>query len=229
MALPNYYKLDNPAWYSLEETHHQHAIGNEEVKSYKKNIVSFVALRPGLKSISNYLNQLIGSGESFFIINELPALPANYTIESKLACVQMICSVLINNPINAAIEKLGDADEREMTTLINLVQAGYYLPGTRLMGDYFGIRDNGQLVSITGERMRMDSFTEISAVVTHPEFTGRKYAQQLITHTTNKNLTVGITPFLHVAETNETAIKIYEYLGFIKRRIIFFWKIKREV
>jgi predicted GNAT family acetyltransferase len=95
------------------------------------------------------------------------------------------------------------------------------------MGEYYGIYHNEQLVSVTGERMRMHGLTEISAVVTHPDFTGRKYAQQLIAHVTNKNLSDGITPFLHVAETNERAIKIYEYLGFGKRRIIDFTGIKR--
>jgi len=96
------------------------------------------------------------------------------------------------------------------------------------MGDYYGIYENGQLVSVTGERMRMPALTEISAVVTHPDFTGRKYAQQLIAFVSNKNLHAGNIPFLHVAETNERAIRIYEHLGFIKRRMINFTKIKRS-
>ncbi|QEC66495.1 GNAT family N-acetyltransferase [Panacibacter ginsenosidivorans] len=90
------------------------------------------------------------------------------------------------------------------------------------------IYQNGQLVSITGERMRMHGLTEVSAVVTHPEYTGRKYAQQLVAHVANKNLSAGITPFLHVAATNERAIKIYELSGFTKRRLINFTKIKRR-
>jgi predicted GNAT family acetyltransferase len=95
------------------------------------------------------------------------------------------------------------------------------------MGDYYGIYQKGQLVSVAGERMRMHGLTEISAVVTHPNFTGRKYAQQLIAHVVNKNLAAGIIPFLHVASTNERALNIYQYLGFVKRRIIDFTKIKR--
>ena len=83
------------------------------------------------------------------------------------------------------------------------------------------------IVSFAGERIRMNGFTEISALVTHPEFTGRKYAQQLVAHLVNKNLAAGIIPFLHTAETNERAIKIYEYSGFEKRIIIPFTKIKR--
>jgi predicted GNAT family acetyltransferase len=33
-------------------------------------------------------------------------------------------------------------------------------------------------------------------------------------------------PFLHVVSSNERAIKLYERLGFVKRRSISFWKIQ---
>ena len=139
----------------------------------------------------------------------------------------MICSSPITISSNATIEKLGEANEAEMTALVNKVLPGYYKPGTRLMGDYYGIKNNGQLVSMAGERMRLNGLTEISAVVTDAAFTGRKYAQQLTAWITNKKLAEGITPFLHTAATNERAIKLYEYLGFTKRRVIDFTKIKR--
>ncbi|HXR79700.1 MAG TPA: GNAT family N-acetyltransferase, partial [Saprospiraceae bacterium] len=97
----------------------------------------------------------------------------------------------------------------------------------RQMGDYYGIWQQDELVAISGERMRMNGLTEISAVVTHPEFTGRKYAQQLVAHVAKKNIEVGIIPFLHVAESNERAIGLYHKLGFSPRRLTPFWKIKR--
>ena len=228
MSHHHFQKLDNPAWFSLTETHQQFAIGNDEIKCYQKNIAPFVSFHSDKKDFVLQLDEWTSAGDSFFIINDLPALPLNYSIENKLLCFQMICTAIISKPINIEIEKLGEADEQQMTSLIKLVQPGYYLPGTRLMGDYFGIRFNGQLVAITGERMRMNGLTEISAVVTHPEFTGRQYAQQLVAHTSNKNFTSGIIPFLHVAVTNERAVKLYEHSGFIKRKSIPFWKIKRN-
>ncbi|CAN5637778.1 GNAT family N-acetyltransferase [soil metagenome] len=225
--MDSYYNLDNPAWYALTEAHACFALGDEAVKRYQSNIVAFAAYQQS-KEISAQLNQLISINESFFIIGDAPLLNADYIIESILPCEQMVCTSEIKMEGTAAIEKLTEGDDDEITTLINLVQPGYYKPGTRLMGDYFGIRENNQLVSITGERMRMNGLTEISAVVTHPDFTGRKYAQQLLAHVANKNLAAGIIPFLHVAATNERAIKIYALLGFAKRRIINFTKIKRE-
>jgi ribosomal protein S18 acetylase RimI-like enzyme len=222
-------KLDNPAWYALTETHRQFAMGSDRLKRYQETIVSFFAFDHNKKNALQELDQLCKAGESFFIIGELPSLPSNYSIESNLPCLQMICTSLTHSPaFSSLIEELGEKDEQQMLALINLVQPGYFLPGTRLMGNYYGIRQEGELVAITGERMRMNGLTEISAVVTHPGFTGRHYAQKLVAHAVNKNLEAGIIPFLHVAENNERAIGIYKKLGFVQRRIIVFWKIKRN-
>jgi predicted GNAT family acetyltransferase len=223
----DYYKLDNPAWYALAETHAGFAIGNDKVKRYHPDIVAFVAYRQGIENICTHLDEIIGVNESFFIIGEMSSLASNYIVESILPCTQMICSKRIQTPETVTIEKLRDTDDEDILALINLVQPGYYKKGTRLMGDYFGIRQDAKLVSLTGERMRMNGLTEISAVVTHPDFTGRKYAQQLVAHAGNKNFDEGIIPFLHVAATNERAINIYELLGFVKRRNIDFTRLKR--
>ncbi|MBI2731433.1 MAG: GNAT family N-acetyltransferase, partial [Sphingobacteriales bacterium] len=126
------------------------------------------------------------------------------------------------------IEKIEDSSADELEALINLVQPGYYSPGTKLMGEYYGIRQDGKLVAAAGERICLAEFTEVSGVVTHPEFTGKKYAQQLVSYVANKNFNAGLIPYLHVAETNERAIKLYEYLGFIIRRKIDVFKIKKQ-
>ncbi|MFC0774818.1 GNAT family N-acetyltransferase [Terrimonas alba] len=229
MVNDQFFKLDNPAWYSLAEIHRHFAISNPGIKRYRQDIVSFLAFDHSKPEAFNHLDQLAEPNESFFIIGDFPPLPANYSIVSKLPCEQMICPGLINTPaMTATIEKLGEADEAQMLSLINLVQPGYFLPGTRLMGNYVGIRHNGELVAMAGERMKMSGLTEISAVVTHPSFTGRQYAQQLVAHIARKNIEAGIIPFLHVAATNERAIAIYRRVGFIRRRMIDFSKIKRE-
>ena len=93
------------------------------------------------------------------------------------------------------------------------------------MGDYYGIYKNSQLVAVTGERMRMDGFIEVSAVITHPDHTGKGYAKQLVTHVVNAIFDKNNTPFLHVSEANFGAVKLYEKLGFRTRRKISIWNI----
>jgi ribosomal protein S18 acetylase RimI-like enzyme len=224
-----YYKLDNPAWHSLQETHKNFSIGSDFFKRYQPAIVSFAAFHSNNKEVLKEMDNWMHSGESFFLIGEFNVLPSNYTIETILPCVQMVCTAAIKTNLTATIETLSEKDDDEIIALINKTLPGYYLRGTRLMGDYFGIRVNGELVAMTGERMRMSGLTEISAVVTHPEFTGRGYAQQLVAHTSNKNLAEGITPFLHTGYNNERAIRVYELLGYKTRKIINFTRIKRII
>jgi len=155
-----YYKLDNPAWHSLLETHQHFAVGNDAFKRYQPSIVSFASFQSDKKEVPAEINDWMQTGESFFLIGEFTGLPSNYIVETILPCVQMICTTEIKSDsyrinITAAIEPLSEKDDDDMISLINKTLPGYYLRGTRLMGDYFGIRVNGELVAMTGERKRM--------------------------------------------------------------------------
>lgn len=218
-------KLDNPAWHALNETHSNFALGNNFVKRYQSQIVAFAAFNHNIAKPQ--FDDVFQLNDSLFIIAGLPLLAKNYVIEKIVEGVQMVCTKKIEIEITANIEKLTANDDEQIMTLVNEVYPGYYKSGTRLMGDYFGIKQNNKLVAMAGERIRMNSFTEISAVITHPSFAGRQFAQQLVTHIVNKNFASGTIPFLHTEQTNERAIKIYNYLGFEYRRNINFSKIKR--
>ena len=90
------------------------------------------------------------------------------------------------------------------------------------MGTYFGIYSNGNLISASGERIQMNTYCEVSAVVTHPDFRKRGYAKQLLKRTTDKIFADNKIPILHLDQRNLNAIKLYEQLGFITRRKIGF-------
>ncbi len=222
------YKLDNPAWHSLNEEHRAFAVGNEALKFYPSNISPFGGINSPDVRVLFQLDTLFKRGDSFYLFDELPELPPNYTILSELLCVQMVCENTIPLEVTEKIIYLNDAFAEPLGNLVNLVQPGYFRPNTRLMGDYFGIFQQNQLVAVTGERMRMHDFTEISAVVTHPDFVGRGYAKQLVAYTVNKNLAEGKIAYLHVAGSNTLAITLYEKLGFQWRRDIMVRKIQRE-
>lgn len=222
-----FYKLDNPAWYGLHETHKNFAIGIDGLKCYEKNIVAFAAWDTSNINGLKHLDKLIDPNESFFIIGEMSELPSNYLIERSIVCLQMICTTEISINTSANIVQLHEKEADQMAALTQLVMPGYYKYDTRLMGDYYGITDNNELLAMAGERIRLNGLTEVSAVVTHPAFTGRTYAQQLVAKVVNKNLAAGNIPFLHTGQKNLRAISMYEYLGFKKRRIISFNKINR--
>lgn len=114
---------------------------------------------------------------------------------------------------NPLIE-LGDADSAEMVELTGLTKPGPFGRRTHELGTYLGIRREGKLVAMAGERLKVPGYTEVSAVCSHPEHTGQGYARELMTEVMGCILARGETPFLHVRQDNIRAIALYEKLGF---------------
>jgi len=122
---------------------------------------------------------------------------------------------------NADIVELGLADSVEMMELTKLTRPGPFGKRTHELGTYFGIRREGKLVAMAGERLKIPGYTEVSAVCTHPEHTGRGYARMLTMEVMRRILDRGETPFLHVREGNVRAIQLYNQLGFATRALLY--------
>lgn len=220
---PDFTLLDNPAWHALNSVQRHLAGKSGNAARYFPEVVPFAALAQPDAASGKELNELLTAGESFFLIGSLPPLPDNWEVRKELVCLQMVSESPLDAPDPSfSIQQLTPEDAGEMYALVQLVQPGYFMPETYRMGRYTGIRQNGQLVAIAGERMRLNGLSELSAICTHPDFTGRGYAGQLIAGLVNRQREEGITPFLHVAEHNTGAIRLYEKLGFRTRREISF-------
>ncbi|PSL44187.1 FR47-like protein [Chitinophaga niastensis] len=219
--------LDNPVWHALQTTHQKFAIGTPVIQRYPAHILPFIGYE---KSAVNPLNDIlpwITANEKVFIVGDLPALPVSWSVLANLDCAQMICPELPTAPVKNTMEilSLSQEDNEEMFALINLVQPGFFKRGTPLLGNYYGIKVQGKLIAMAGQRLGMQGFTEISAVCTHPDFTGKGFAQQLVLHLCKNIHAQGTIPILHVLNTNKRAVGLYELLGFTKRRDIPFWQI----
>jgi ribosomal protein S18 acetylase RimI-like enzyme len=114
----------------------------------------------------------------------------------------------------SGVEVLGAADSAAMMELTQLTNPGPFGPRTRELGSFFGIRREGRLVAMAGERMKVPGYTEVSAVCTHPGHTGKGYAALLMRRVMRGILDRGETPFLHSRADNTRAISLYERLGF---------------
>jgi GNAT superfamily N-acetyltransferase len=219
--------LDNPAWSALTTAQAGFAQGTDDAKRYLPGLLPFVGLAPEADPVK--LGPYIGAGEFFYLIGDLPTLPTGWRLEHELPCAQLLapenlhCMPQPTEPIVL----LGEADKAEMFALIDSLQPGYYYPDTRQIGEYFGIRRDGRLVAMSGERMRMTGYSELSAICTHPDFTGRGYAQQLIAWLCRRRVAEGIGPFLHVSLANQRALRLYLHLGFRHRRGITFSRIRK--
>lgn len=219
-------KLDNPVWFSLLETHQSFAVDYGSVKFYHPDYCPFGGFEKGnsiVKSIDEYSEMV----DTFFIVGEKPELSNLLKLNKELVCLQMIVYNPIDIVFNEPIVKLTEEHIDALYELVNLVQPGYFKKKTALLGNYYGIFKNDELVAVTGERMQMNDFIEVSAVVTHPNHTGKGYAKQLVIHTVNEIFKQNKMPYLHVIEDNYGAIQLYEKLGFSIRRKISFWNITK--
>ena len=114
---------------------------------------------------------------------------------------------------------LGAADAEQMTALALATQPGPWGDKTRLYGDFFGFRRDGQLLAMAGQRMLpAPGFDEVSAVCTWPAYQGQGLAARLIRRVMAGMTARGATPFLHSYAGNARAIGLYESLGFRVRR-----------
>jgi len=116
--------------------------------------------------------------------------------------------------------RLAESDVPEMLALTQLTKPGPFVKRTHEMGEYWGLRENGKLIAMAGERLRLPGYTEISAVCTHPDHLGHGYATALISMLVDRIRVRGEQPFLHVRPENTRAVDLYERLGFQKRALM---------
>jgi len=216
-------KLDNPAWFSLAETHKAFAMDHNGTKCYHPSycpFAGFVNPDTTLQGIDAYA--LLAS--NFYVVGNKPNFSNRVRLNKELVCNQMLLGQPIEFEISEHITELQTTKQiADLSGLVNLVQPGYFKDKTADLGSYYGIYKDEKLIAVTGERMKMIGYTELSAVITHPEHTGKGYAKQLLAHASNRIFDQQKIPYLHVADTNTGAIQLYEKLGFLTRRKISFW------
>ena len=118
-------------------------------------------------------------------------------------------------------------DAGEMFELITLAFPGFYQPRTYERGTYYGIRVDGKLVAMAGERLCMVGYREIRGVCTRPGYVGKGYARTLMIRLMGDHAAAGVKSFLHVGKANTRAVAIYERMGFQVLRSIALWPVSR--
>jgi len=215
--------LDNPAWASLAGVHARFAQTHGRAARYRSDVAPFAAVAdvadPGAWV---ELGELAGAGGEVMVTapRGVP-VPSTWEQVLDLPGVQMVDTSLHVARDPEAIE-LGAADVADMLDLVARAKPGPFLSRTVDLGRYVGIRREGRLIAMAGERLRPPGWTEISAVCTDADHRGQGIASRLI-----RDVAAGIrardeTPFLHTAAVNTGAIRLYESLGFSLRSETFF-------
>jgi ribosomal protein S18 acetylase RimI-like enzyme len=213
--------LDRVVAASLEGHHARFARRHGQALRYENDVAPFFAIEDAHDPAAwADAAELAEEGETVAfpgVSTWSPESSSGWELIAQLNGVQMIGTDVSPKPDPEAV-RLGPDDVPEILDLISRTEPGPFLPRTIELGTYLGVRHDGALVAMAGERMRPPGWTEISAVCTDPAYRGRGLAGRLVRAVAAGIVERGDTPFLHAAATNETAIRLYRSLGFTQRR-----------
>lgn len=210
--------LDRPAWSALNSGQSHLAVGDDRAKRYAEGYAVFLASANDTPDRLSAMAALNPAEGGMILMEARPApLAPNMTAASIRDGVQMICSALNPCPADLACEALTEADAPEMLALATLTKPGPFFDKTHRLGDFIGVKRDGRLIAMAGERMKPAGFTEVSGVCTHPDSRGQGLAAGLMRIVTERILARGEQAFLHAYADNAGAIALYERLGFVIR------------
>ena len=222
-ASPTAHPLDRPAWTALRSRQAHLAEGGAGAMKFAPAFAPFAATSDPSPVAMAGLVTLATPGESLWIVEPEPfAPPAGMVVVSRAPCEQMVAATLkpTGRLVNFEITELADSDAVDMRALATLTKPGPFGLRTHELGPFIGVKHDGRLVAMAGERLKPEGFTEVSGVCTHPNHRGAGYGGALTFAVASRILARGETPFLHVYASNTGAVQLYESLGFEIRRTV---------
>jgi len=211
--------LENPAWAALSGPQACFAEASGDAARFHPDVAPWCAVADlgdpaawaDLATLTDYA------------VLTAPAIdpPAGWERVAMTPGVQMVGHTM-TGVHDAETVKLTETDVPEMLDLVERAKPGPFGKRTVELGNYLGLRHEGRLVAMAGERFRLPGWTEVSAVCTDPDRRGQGLAARLTMAVAAGILAHGDLPFLHVAAENAAAIRLYERLGFqIEHEVVF--------
>lgn len=222
--------LYNPVYHALISGDKHLSNGDGIVKYFDETVSPYVGFPENYTEGFDVLFAMLPAGR--LILHATPLrmkTPAGWKMLSRIEGLQMVLNEGYKlAPISIEPVPLQEKDVPQMIALAQLTKPGPFGQQTILFGHYHGIFDGDKLVAMTGQRLHVQQFTEISAVCTHPDHLGKGYANALLQHQIKLIHTQGKIPFLHVRKNNDRAVGLYLRLGFTISRTMHFYFMKRR-
>jgi predicted GNAT family acetyltransferase len=207
--------LDRPVWASLSTCHARLSEGSSLARRFARDVNVFASACDDSPAALAALASLVSPRESVYVL-QVPRIvtPPSLVAVKESKGVQMVATRSFEVVEDDDLLLLGQSDAAEMLALARLTEPGPFLTKTHTMGSFLGIRRNGRLAAMAGERMRFPGYTEVSGVCAHPDFRGLGFARRLSRAVAARIAARGEQVFLHAWKTNEVAISLYRSLGF---------------
>jgi ribosomal protein S18 acetylase RimI-like enzyme len=220
---PMQHPLDDPIWSALSGPHAKFAIGHGKALHYQPSISPFSAISEATDAAyADLALDLPPDAMARLFRPSVESLPIGWEHVEDFPLLQMVASTSASRPATGYPEMsiLTASDLPQMLELLSLTEPGPFAQKTPDLGLYVGVRENGRLIAMAGERMRPSGYVELSAICTLPEARGRGLAKFLIWRLMDAAIERDEIPFLHVKQTNVSAISLYEKLGFTIRKTL---------
>jgi ribosomal protein S18 acetylase RimI-like enzyme len=222
--------LRNPVYHSLLSNDRHLGFGPGKVLSFHEEVSPFAGFEEGNVQGFRDLYDLLPAGRKILFASPLAFdPPENWELLAEVKGLQFLYEGgSSGEPDSFQPILLEPQHVEQMMQLAALTRPGPFGSRTIEFGHYYGVFENNQLVAMTGQRLHIENFTEVSAVCTHPDHLGKGYATALVQHQVNLILSHNQVPFLHVRADNHRAIAVYERLGFRLQGEMNFYFLKKE-
>lgn len=211
--------LDRPVWGALSDRQQSVSMGTPRARAFHPEIGPLATSMDDSAGALADLGALVRDrGVLYLLQAELSPVPPGCRADMVADAVQMVATDQLHLPDPGEVVALGDADAPEMLALAQLTAPGPFGPRTHTLGQFYGVRIDGRLAAMAGERMSLTGYGEVSGVCTHPDFRGQGLAMRLCAQVIGQIIARGERPFLHAYASNTGAISVYDKLGFAIRR-----------
>jgi GNAT superfamily N-acetyltransferase len=210
--------LDNPVWHALTGPQARFCDGTGLALRYDPEVAPFAAMPDEAGADAwDALAGLVGPGGAAVVFRgDGVDVPPAWEVPLRLSGLQMVAAGPIGEE-DPEFAVLTQHDVPDMLALVARTRPGPFFTRTVELGTYLGLREEGTLVAMTGERLHPTGYTEISAVCTDESARKRGIATRLVRAVAAGIEARGETPILHVAAENVGAIRVYEGVGFETR------------
>lgn len=212
--------LERPVWAALTGRQSHLTVASGEAVRIDPAYGPFAAARDRSDACLQALARTLAGTEDEIGLVEAEAwpIPPGTRVVRTGELIQMVCDAPVSAEADPRVVPLGEADAADMRALALATEPGPWGAKTHRNGRFYGIRVDGRLAAMAGERMLLSGLAEVSGVCAWPEFRGQGMAAALIRAVVRGFVARGDTPFLHSYAANAGAIRLYEALGFRTRR-----------